>query len=224
VPGEQQRTRDRADGAERFAIVIPTRRRAAQLARCLDAVRGLDYPRHRFQVIVVLDGPDADAESVLARFTDTVPLEVVHQTHGGPAAARNRGAEVAAADYLAFTDDDCMPAADWLDQLDRRFRDDPDALVGGRTENAETGNLFSVASQIVVDAVYAYYNANSRHGFFTTTNLAVSTERFRALGGFDPVFPFAAAEDREFSDRWREQGDRLIYEPEIGRASCRERV
>lgn len=36
------------------------------------------------------------------------------QSPKGPAAARNHGARVARAPILAFTDDDCIPAPDWL--------------------------------------------------------------------------------------------------------------
>src|SRR6056297_123893 len=47
--------------------------------------------------------------------------------------------------------------------------------------------------------------------FFTSNNIGCSRERFLSLGGFDQTFPLAAAEDREFGLRWREQGGELIY-------------
>src|SRR5207244_12942311 len=47
--------------------------------------------------------------------------------------------------------------------------------------------------------------------FFTSNNLAVARDRFRAIGGFDASFGAAAAEDREFCDRWLAHGHRMIY-------------
>jgi hypothetical protein len=63
--------------------------------------------------------------------------------------------------FLAFTDDDCRPAADWLQALAQRFATAPDHAVGGRTVNALTNNPYTTASQLIVDFVYAYYNADS---------------------------------------------------------------
>ncbi len=39
-----------------FSIVIATHNRPRQLAECLAALASLDYPRDRFEVIVVDDG------------------------------------------------------------------------------------------------------------------------------------------------------------------------
>jgi GT2 family glycosyltransferase len=44
--------------------------------------------------------------------------------------------------------------------------------------------------------------------------MAVPVQSFRAVGGFDPRYPKAAAEDRDFCDRWRMSGRRMAYAPE----------
>jgi GT2 family glycosyltransferase len=68
---------------------------------------------------------------------------------------------------------------------------------------------------MLVDYLYAYYNRDgSRPTFLTTNNLAVAGEPFRAIGGFDGRFRLAAAEDREFCDRWHHAGHPLLYAPE----------
>jgi GT2 family glycosyltransferase len=68
----------------------------------------------------------------------------------------------------------------------------------------------------MTDAVYAYYNDDPHQAhFFTTNNLALPAERFRAIGGFDTTFPLAASEDREFCDRWLHHGYQMTYSPEV---------
>lgn len=90
-----------------------------------------------------------------------------------------------------------------------------DCMVGGRTFNALPENPYSAASQLLVDYLYTYYNADpERAGFFTANNLALPAESFRAIGGFDSTFPYAAAEDREFCDHWLHHGHRMRYAPE----------
>jgi GT2 family glycosyltransferase len=114
---------------------------------------------------------------------------------------------------LAFTDDDCEPEPGWLRALGARLRGTPDALVGGRTRNGLPHNSYSNASQLILDMVYAFYNAEPGDArFFATNNLAVRAALFHEAGGLDERF--RVSEDREFCDRWRHEGRRLIYEPD----------
>jgi GT2 family glycosyltransferase len=197
-----------------FSIVIPTYARPKQLATCLRALSLLDYPHDRFEVIVVDDGSEPPLDAVVALFRNQLQVTLLRQTHAGPAAARNTGAAHARGKFLAFTDDDCLPAPDWLRTLAARFALNPNHLVGGRTLNALPNNPYSTASQIIVDLVYTYYNTNpDRARFFASNNLAVSAERFRALGGFDTAF--TVSEDREFCDRWLHHGYHMTYAPEV---------
>lgn len=198
-----------------FSIVVPTYRRSQQLTDCLEALVRLDYPRDRFEVIVVDDGSEVPPEDVVAPFRARLPVTLVIQPHAGPAAARNAGAARARGCVLVFTDDDCAPAGDWLARLEARFAESPGRAVGGRTVNLLVDNPYSTASQQLIDCLYGYYNAGaSGAGFLASNNLAMPAEHFRAMGGFDTDFPRAAGEDRELCYRWLHHGHRMIYAPE----------
>lgn len=202
--------------AEPFiSVVVPTYRRPAKLAACLRALARLDYPRARFEVIVVDDGSAAPPEEAMAALDRDVSACLLAVEHGGPAAARNAGAARAKGELLAFTDDDCMPAPGWLRALAERFGSAGDAMLGGRTVNALSDNPYSTTTQLVVEYVSRQYDpAAGGPEFFASNNLAVPAETFRAVGGFDASFPLAAAEDRELCARWRRGGGRLVYVPE----------
>ena len=196
-----------------FSIVIPTYNRPARVASCLDSLAALDYPPDRFEVIVVDDGSESPTvtNSVAAR--DPIDVRLVRQSHAGPATARNTGAALARGDYLAFTDDDCLPEAGWLRALAARTVNARDHLIGGRTINALPANPYSSASQLLIDYLYEWHAAHRGAGFFASNNLAVPAERFRAHGGFHSGFPLAAGEDREFCRRWARSGQ-MTYAPE----------
>ena len=199
-----------------FSIIIPTYVRPRQLAVCLQSLARLDYPRDCFEVIVVDDGSKSSSDAVVAFFCDRLDVTLLTQTHAGPGAARNTGAARAKGEFLAFTDDDCAPANDWLQALAARFATAPDRGIGGQTLNALADNPYSTASHLLVAYFYTHHNADpDRARFLASNNLAVPAVRFRAIGGFETTYTRAAAEDREFCDRWLYYGYRLIYAPEV---------
>lgn len=193
-----------------FSIVIPTYRRPERLAACLRALAELDYPRDRFEVIVVDDGSGAPPTPQTA----SLDVTVLTQPHAGPAAARNMGAARARGEYLAFTDDDCMPETGWLRALAVEAAAGADHVLGGRTVNALADNPYSSATQLLLDFIYEWHAARGGAGFFASNNLAVPAALFQARGGFDVGFPLAAGEDRELCERLRRGGGRLVYVPD----------
>jgi GT2 family glycosyltransferase len=198
-----------------FSVIVPTRNRHTQLAACLDAAAGLDYPRSKFEVVVVDDGSLSSVEAIVAARRESMQVTLVRQSAGGPALARNRGAAVARGRFLVFTDDDCTPAPDWLDILAQRLAGAHECVVGGRTINALTDSAFSTASQALLTYLHDYYSAHpDKLWFLASCNFALDADGFRSVGGFDPAYPRAAAEDRDLCDRLRVRGYGMTYAPD----------
>lgn len=208
-----------------FSVVVPTYNRPQQLAKCLSALCELDYPRDRLQIIIVDDGGREPLDAIVASFQKDAEscrecgeIVLLRQANAGPAAARNAGAQRASGDYIAFTDDDCMPATDWLKQFATALQAHPDAMVGGRTLNALPNNVYSTASQALIDYLYEYYDEASEAAqgtFFASNNIAMARSNFLAIGGFDISFPLAAAEDRNLCDCWQQAGYPMHYAPAV---------
>lgn len=197
-----------------FSVIIPTYNRPERLATCLNSLVRLKYPRDRFEVIVVDDGSPTSPAAIVAAYEKQIDIRLITQINAGPATARNTGTEQAKGEFLAFTDDDCAPDANWLSALAHQFANAPDAAIGGHTLNALSDNSYSTASQLLIDYLYSYYNAEpSGARFFTSNNLAVPAVRLSQIGGFDTTFPMAAAEDRELCDRWLHCGYQLVFAP-----------
>jgi GT2 family glycosyltransferase len=93
---------------------------------------------------------------------------------------------------------------------------EPDSAVGGAIINALPDNHYSTATHLLIEYLYSYYNAlPGAAKFFTPNNLAVPTDRYHAIGGFNESFVRATGEDREFCDRWTRHGYRMRYAPEV---------
>lgn len=179
------------------------------------SVAASDYPLHRFEVIVVDDGGRGGAalDDVVQPLRGRLEISVAKTPGLGPAGARNAGSREAAGEVLAFTDDDCLVDSGWLRALCTAMGPATRTAAGGRTVNGLRDNRWSAASQHIIDFVYAYYNAKPAHAtFLTTNNLAVPTEAFRDLGGFDERY--RTAEDRDFCRRWLASEREMIHTPE----------
>jgi GT2 family glycosyltransferase len=193
------------------SVVIPTYGRPHQLVECLRALAVLDYPRERFEVVVVDDGSEPPLAGIANLFEGRLNLTVLRQgRRSGPAAARNVGAAHAGGTILAFTDDDCRPEQGWLRTMATHLEAHPGDFVGGRTINGLPDESYPSASQTILDAVYTYYNADPRKArFFASNNIAMSAERFHSVDGFDVTF--RTSEDRELCDRWLRAGGSMSY-------------
>jgi len=202
-----------APGRPTFSVIIPSYNRPDHLAACLESVAALRYPPALFEVVVVDDGGRVPLEAVVAPFRSRLAVTLLRQAHAGPGAARNAGAAHGQGGFLAFTDDDCRPAPDWLQALAARLDATPRAVVGGPMRNALPGNLYAAASHALTEAVNDYFNTDpSRARNLFSGNLALSRADFLAAGGFDTTL--MTSEDRDFCDRCLEQGCRLVFAEE----------
>lgn len=198
-----------------ISVIIPTFNRPASLAACLESFARLRYPQEQFEVIVVDDGGDPDLSAVIEPLRQRINLRLVTQDHAGPARARNNGAAHATGHFIAFTDDDCAVDENWLTELMLRLQQDPARMYGGYTANALEQNVYSAASQSLIDYLYGYYNSDLEQArFFTSNNMALSRSLFEQAGGFQENFRRASGEDRELCDRWRTLGRGMTFVPE----------
>ena len=101
-----------------ISIVIPTRDRWTELARCLDALARQRNPPP-FEVIVIDDGSQVPAPESLPSQIKAYdfPLRFKRQVALGIAAARNQGVTLATRDLILFIDSDSMLGGDCLNLL-----------------------------------------------------------------------------------------------------------
>lgn len=124
-----------------FSVVVPVYNGAATIQRCLNALAQQRIDPTAFEVIVVDDGStDSTADLVRSWLAQhpQVHGKLLQQANGGPAAARNTGAQAARAPLLLFTDADCAPVPQWIEAITKPFGDESVTGVKGtyRTEQS----------------------------------------------------------------------------------------
>jgi GT2 family glycosyltransferase len=193
--------------ALRVSVVIPTCGRAPLLQRCLAALLAQDLPAEGFEIIVVDDGHDPATQALVQRLAAGTPgapalrcLASPAGPRGGPAAARNAGWRAARAPLIAFTDDDTLPARDWLACGVQAMRRGAAALAG-RVEVPLPVWRAPTDHERVTQGL--------AHTEFATANAFVQRRALERVGGFDERFTRAWREDSDLQFRLLEAHERV---------------
>jgi Predicted glycosyltransferases len=168
----------------RISVVVATRDRRALLARTLGELSALP---ERPEVIVVDNAStDGTAQMVEHAFPDVALIRLPRNI---AAAARNLGVRRAAADYVAFSDDDSWWAPGALgraaDLFDRHARL---GAVAARTLVGPPGAVDPVSRELADSPLPRAWDlpGPSVLGFLACSTV-VRKSAFLAAGGFDPV-------------------------------------
>jgi GT2 family glycosyltransferase len=181
------------------SVVIGTYNRAHLLEDTLKALASQEVPDSLKWEIVVVDNNSADTTAqVVAAFSKTTatPVRYVFEPQQGLSHARNRGIKEARGSILAFSDDDVLPAHDWIAQLAAAIDRWNAHGVGGRilprwetspprwlTEDRHLLSLLAImdfeASRLLALPLEAQPQVWG-------ANMAFRRELFESVGEFDP--------------------------------------
>ncbi|RMH68592.1 MAG: glycosyltransferase family 2 protein [Gemmatimonadetes bacterium] len=189
-----------------ISVIVPTYNRPGMLLQCLNGLFAQQIDRE-WEIIIIDDGSKIDLQPLIRSFDLHNRVRYHKQKNQGPAHARNTGVRLAQGEFIAFTDDDCIPEPDWLQVL-WEHREEK-AIVGGKTINI-LPNSYSEASQLLIDILYHFFEGSLFY-FFTSNNFALYRDTFYAIGQFDESFPTSAGEDREFCVRALHTGYHLKF-------------
>jgi glycosyltransferase involved in cell wall biosynthesis len=183
-----------------ISLIICTRNRSGQLNACLESVRLLTFERP-WDLILVDNGSVDNTADVIQRFieTSTIPTTHVFESVPGLANARNAGLRLARGELLAFTDDDCYPAEDFLTKIWKAFADPSVGYISGRIMLHDPADYPITINESLLPRTFPA-NSLLRMGDVQGANMAFRRLALLDIGGFDPLFgsgsPFPA-EDLE---------------------------
>jgi GT2 family glycosyltransferase len=191
------------------SIIIPTFNGASRIRNCLDALLEQTLGGE-VEILVVNDGSTDNTADVVKRLST---VRLINQANAGPAVARNRGAMESSGKVLVFTDDDCIPASDWLKCLLEPFRDSE--VVGTKgVYLTQQNRLAARFVQVEYEDRYRLLAAADSIDFIDTYSAAFRRERFLEMNGYDTSFPIACAEDVDLSYRMSASGWKMKFAPD----------
>ena len=183
----------------KISVIIPTCHRNDLLALCLDCLApGVQtLAPERYEVIVTDDGSRSTAQQMMAQ---SYPwAQWTEGPRRGPAANRNHGATIAQGEWLAFTDDDCLPKPGWLEAFQAAIQPDVSVYEGKTT--CEAG-----LPSPLYEAPY-----NLTGGNLWSCNFMIRAALFARLEGFDETFATPAMEDIDFRERLYDIQTKVVF-------------
>lgn len=193
----------------KVSVIIPTYNAADKLRECLKALEQQKFPREKYEVLVVDDGSN-DSTAEIVRNYD---VQYCHQNNRGPAAARNKGAEMAKGDFILFTDSDCIPDENWIKEMFSSFQYPDIAGVKGAYKSAQRA-LWARFAQVEFTERYQLLLKNKYIDMVDTYSAGYRKNIFLSVGGFDTSFPVPNNEDTDLSYRMSLKGYKMAFNPE----------
>jgi glycosyltransferase involved in cell wall biosynthesis len=176
-----------------ISVVICTHNRAGYLRRALESLAVQTLPSGDYEVIVVDNACTDETPQVAQAMAATVPnLRYIREERLGLSRARNTGAEVASAAYVAYLDDDARAEPQWADRILQAFREvgPTPACVGGRVWMDWGGNAPSWLPRRYW-SLYTHLDLGDKDHilgdaeYLVGANMAFRREVLLDLGGFD---------------------------------------
>lgn len=201
-----------------ISVVIVNYNGKRWLAGCLDALAA-QIGAPSFEIIVADNGSSDGSIDILQRYPAV--RVVALDRNLGFAGGNNAGARAAAGEWIAFLNNDTVPAPDWLARLcDARTSHPGFALITSRI-------VFMHDRARIDSAGDGYFRAGGafKHGHGAPASgfersrevfgacggaFMIASSAFAALGGFDESF-FMVYEDVDLSYRARLRGLRVWY-------------
>jgi glycosyltransferase involved in cell wall biosynthesis len=189
----------------RVSFIVPVRNDAARLHTCLRSILRNPQTPKQVEIIVVDNGSTDDSAAVAKR----LGAHVLTVESGRVAELRNRGAELARGDVLAFVDADNEIAGGWLYAALECLRLADVGAVGALYQAPPDGTW--------VQRTYGHLRGGPRDqqdaGWLGSGNLAVSRRAFERVGGFDTTLE--TCEDVDFCHRLRSNGLRIVSDARL---------
>jgi cellulose synthase/poly-beta-1,6-N-acetylglucosamine synthase-like glycosyltransferase len=189
----------------RVAVIVAAHNEERSIARRIENLLALDYPRDRLQVVVTSDASTDRTEEIARGYPGVI---VIANPRGGKVAAQDRAVRETDSEVVAFSDANCTWAPDALRRLVRAFADSAVAYVCGqlRILAADGSNR---------EGLYWRYElgvraAESRLGSVTGGNGSIYALRRSDYVEVDPRF----GHDLSLPYLMVQRGRRAVYEPE----------
>jgi len=175
----------------------------------MNALAKQTFPASMFEVIIVNNDPqDLIPEEITSNLN--AHFKIINEYKSGSYAARNAGIRIAKGNILGFTDSDCLPAEDWIENAVRIFEQTDVDRIAGHIEVFYEKSIVPTLAELY-EKVFAF----KQEEVVKTRNAAVTGNMFAKRAVFDKVGLFDeilySGGDYEWGERAFADGCSITY-------------
>jgi glycosyltransferase involved in cell wall biosynthesis len=207
-------------GLPLVSVAVPTWNRAERLDVCVASLLAQDYPKDRYEVLVVDDGSTDNTGAVLDRLRQQAgngpALRHFRVEHGGPNAARNMAFAHAAGDPICLVDDDEDVPPGWLTALVAGVLRHPEAgCVGGPMRLRLEGRPPRMCGrESLGESELDLGDEEAEVDVVWSGNMAVRRFALEQVGDFNEDLRRLGHTELEWVQRLRDSGGCVVYVPD----------
>lgn len=128
-------------------VIVPVYNDIKGVERCLQALKCQTVPKEIYEILIIDNGSSESIDNLNNIFSDNCRL--LYEPKRGSYAARNKGIKHARGKIIAFTDADCIPDPDWINQgIHAVSKNQKIGLAGGKIRvsfvNDTKRNMYSL--------------------------------------------------------------------------------
>lgn len=187
-----------------ISIVIAARNEAGNLPRLIAALKRLDYPKDKFEVIIADDRSTDQTRQILEQYCSGMQhfrfFTICENLRGltGKKNALTQAIRMSRYPVLALTDADCEPPSGWLRELNRYFSGGYDIVAGYSPIRRQEDTIWNRMMNLERLGLFAVAAGSLGWGIGLTTtgrNLAYRKSLFERTGGFSKTGHVPAGDD-----------------------------
>ena len=158
-----------------ISVIIPCFNESEFIEQCLLSLINQDYPKDRYEIIAVDNGSTDNTLEVIKK----LPVTFLELKKGNVGAVRNKGAQIAKGEILAFIDGDCIASMHWLKNATSMIANRNDLVLGGGANLSENANWLE-RSWLLENKVHG---SLPRH--LAGCSIIIPKKIFNSVSGFD---------------------------------------
>lgn len=187
-----------------FSIIIPFRNEAENLPELLKSITEINYPRSKFEILMVDDASEDSGVAIIKNFQQKYPeiqLKIVANkrfTNSPKKDAIHTAINEAKFDYILTTDADCQLPIKWLQVYNDFLIRTESTLVAGQVALRPTQKLSQVFEEIDVFSLQATTGGAfgiKKPFLCSAANLCYKKQAFLDVSGYDGNNEIASGDD-----------------------------
>ncbi|MGI9289213.1 MAG: glycosyltransferase [Pseudomonadales bacterium] len=193
-----------SDSVPFVSVVLPVFNEEQYLEQCLIALRKVQYPEDKFEIIVVDNGSSDRSYAIAEQYAD----QLILHPKVNVGAVRNYGVQHAKGDVIAFLDSDCLVPKTWLENGVQLLKQNPKCVFGG--------NLYLRADPSWTEKYWILQKPDEPllQSDLLGSCIFVPKQYFQDVGGFNEEV--TSGEDTEFSNKLKATGYKVTIDEKLG--------